>query len=121
MERACCLHHPRSARHPQAFGGLGTLERYPRDGLLRLRHCPLGQGSRSRHSRALGNRKPFAYVRDGSFAEDASRIRKKPGVFARIRSFAANILRFNRAENVANTRYSLAIGGIAALQSIKFM
>jgi predicted transposase YbfD/YdcC len=31
------------------------------------------------------------YVRDGSFAEDASRIRKKPGVFARIRSFAANI------------------------------
>jgi predicted transposase YbfD/YdcC len=61
------------------------------------------------------------YVRDGSFAEDASRIRKKPGVFARIRSFAANILRFNRTGNVANTRYSLAIGGIAALQSIKFM
>jgi hypothetical protein len=61
------------------------------------------------------------YVRDGTFAEDASRIRKKPGVFARIRSFAVNILRFNRAENVANTRYSLAIGGIAALQSIKFM
>jgi hypothetical protein len=35
--------------------------------------------------------------------------------------FAANILRFNRTENVANTRYSLAIGGIAALQSIKFV
>src|SRR5262244_251088 len=36
--------------------GLGTLERYPRNGLLRLRHCSFGQGSRSRHPRALGNR-----------------------------------------------------------------
>ena len=35
------------------------------------------------------------YVRDGSFAEDASRIRCNPGIFARLRSFAANILRFN--------------------------
>ena len=61
------------------------------------------------------------YIRDCSFAEDASRIRKNPGVFARIRSFAANILRFNRTENVGNARYRLAIGGIAALQSIKFM
>ena len=32
------------------------------------------------------------YVRDGSFAEDASRIRRNPGIFARLRSFAANIL-----------------------------
>jgi hypothetical protein len=31
------------------------------------------------------------YVRDGSFAEDASRIRCNPGIFARLRSFAANI------------------------------
>jgi predicted transposase YbfD/YdcC len=33
------------------------------------------------------------YVRDGSFAEDASRIRCNPGIFARLRSFAANVLR----------------------------
>ena len=61
------------------------------------------------------------YVRDGSFAEDASRIRKSPGIFARIRSFAVNILRFNHTQNVANTRYRIAIGGIDALRSIKFM
>jgi predicted transposase YbfD/YdcC len=61
------------------------------------------------------------YVRDGTFAEDASRIRKSPGVFARIRSFAANILRFNHTQNVANTRYRIAIGGIAALRSIRLM
>ena len=35
------------------------------------------------------------YVRDGSFAEDASRIRCNPGIFARLRLVAANILRFN--------------------------
>ena len=35
------------------------------------------------------------YVRDGSFAEHASRIRCNPGIFARPRSFAANIGRFN--------------------------
>jgi predicted transposase YbfD/YdcC len=38
------------------------------------------------------------YVRDGSFAEDACRIRCNPGIFAR--SFAANILRLNGIHNV---------------------
>ena len=30
-------------------------------------------------------------TRDGTMAEDASRVRKNPGIMARIRSFAANI------------------------------
>src|SRR5512133_287548 len=45
------------------------------------------------------------YVRDGSFAEDASRIRRNPGIFARLRSFAANILRFNGIHNVSDGRH----------------
>jgi predicted transposase YbfD/YdcC len=61
------------------------------------------------------------YVRDVSFAEDASRIRKNPGIFARLRSFALNILRFNHIENIADARYRIAIGGIAALCSMRFM
>jgi hypothetical protein len=36
------------------------------------------------------------YVSDSSFAENASRIRKNAGIFARIRSFAVNILRLPR-------------------------
>jgi hypothetical protein len=36
--------------------------------------------------------------------EDASRIRKNPGVFARLRSFAANILRFNQASSIRQDR-----------------
>jgi len=55
------------------------------------------------------------YVRDVAMAEDASRVRKNPGILARIRSFAANILRANGADNVRDTRYRLAIGGLDAL------
>jgi len=42
-------------------------------------------------------------VRDGAFAEDASKIRKNPGTFARVVSFGLNILRFNGAKNIQNT------------------
>jgi predicted transposase YbfD/YdcC len=61
------------------------------------------------------------YVKDMAFAEDASRIRVNPGIFARLRSFAVNVLRFNKAGNIANTRYRLAIGGIDALLELQFM
>ena len=41
------------------------------------------------------------YTRDVTLREDASRIRKNPGIFAKIRSFAYNILRFNQRDSVA--------------------
>lgn len=40
------------------------------------------------------------YVRDVTLKEDASRIRNNPGIFARLRSFALNILRINYIENI---------------------
>ena len=40
------------------------------------------------------------YVRDVTLKEDASRIRTNPGIFARLRSFALNILRINYIENI---------------------
>ena len=61
------------------------------------------------------------YVRDGSFAEDASRIRCNPGIFARLRSFAANILRFNSVQNMSNGRYRIALGGVEAMLSLSVM
>ena len=61
------------------------------------------------------------YVRDGSFAEDASRIRCNPGIFARLRSFAANILRFNGIHNVSDGRHRLAFGGISAILAMRVM
>jgi len=50
-------------------------------------------------------------VRDVTFGEDDSRIRTNPGVFARLRSFAANILRFNQRSSVRQDRYAAALGG----------
>ena len=61
------------------------------------------------------------YVRDGSFAEDASRIRCNPGIFARLRSFAANILRFNDVHNVTDARHRIAFGGVGAILAMRVM
>ena len=41
------------------------------------------------------------YVRDVSMGEDKSRIRINPHIFAKLRSFALNILRKNNVENVS--------------------
>lgn len=41
------------------------------------------------------------YVRDVSMGEDGSRIRRNPHIFAKLRSFALNILRKNRVKNVS--------------------
>jgi predicted transposase YbfD/YdcC len=61
------------------------------------------------------------YVRDGSFAEDASRIRCNPGVFARLRSFAANLLRFNDVRNVTDGRHRIAFGGVDSILAMRLM
>ena len=59
-------------------------------------------------------------MRDTTFAEDASRTRKNPGILARLRSFASNILRFNKASNLKDVRYRIALGGFDALARLRF-
>jgi len=49
------------------------------------------------------------YVRDVSLGEDASRIRTRPGVFARLRSFSLNILRFNKVKNIKAALFDNAL------------
>ena len=58
------------------------------------------------------------YTRDVTLREDASRIRKNPGIFARMRSFAYNILRFNQSDTIAQDRYAAALGGLKSLLSM---
>jgi hypothetical protein len=58
------------------------------------------------------------YTRDVTLREDASRIRRNPGIFARIRSFAYNILRFNQSDTIAQDRYAAALGGLDALSAL---
>ena len=49
------------------------------------------------------------HVRDRVLREDDSRIRCKPGIFARIRSFALNILRANGITNVSKAIFTNAL------------
>ncbi len=48
-------------------------------------------------------------------AEDRSRIRTNPGVFARLRSFAFNILKANRTGTLSQDRYRAALAGVDSL------
>lgn len=60
------------------------------------------------------------YTRDVTLREDASRIRRNPGVFARMRSFAYNILRINQSDTIAQDRYAAALGGLKSFFSMNF-
>ena len=58
------------------------------------------------------------YSRDVTFAEDRSRIRTNPGVFARLRSFGFNILKANRTDTLSQDRYRAALAGIEKLADL---
>jgi len=60
------------------------------------------------------------YTRDVTLREDASRIRRNPGIFARLRSFAYNLLRFNQSDTIAQDRYAAALGGLTFLSTMKY-
>jgi len=67
-----------------------------------------------------GMRTSSITTRDVTLREDASRIRKNPGIFARMRSFAYNILRFNQSDTIAQDRYAAALGGLKSLLSMNW-
>ena len=56
------------------------------------------------------------YVRDVSLREDSSRIRNNPGIFARMRSFVLNILRFNQIKNISAALFNNALDFEGLLQ-----
>jgi predicted transposase YbfD/YdcC len=60
------------------------------------------------------------YVRDVSCDEDRSRIRDNPGIIARARSFALNIIRHNGVTNVSQALWdgALSLDHILAYNAI---
>lgn len=58
------------------------------------------------------------YTRDVTLGEDRSRIRTNPGVFARLRSFAFNILKANPTDTLSQDRYRAALAGIDNLLTL---
>ena len=55
------------------------------------------------------------YSRDVTLGEDRSRIRTNPGVFARLRSFAFNILKANQTDTLSQDRYRAGLAGVKNL------
>ena len=53
------------------------------------------------------------YVRDVTFQEDKSRIRKNPLNMAIVSSFTLNVLRHNGAKSIQNERYRCSINSAA--------
>jgi predicted transposase YbfD/YdcC len=60
------------------------------------------------------------YTRDVTFREDASRIRTNPGIFARLRSIAYNVLRCSQSETMPQDRFAAALGGLEAVLAMVF-
>lgn len=60
------------------------------------------------------------YVRDVTLEEDYSRIRINPGVMSRLRSFALNILRANKVNNIKRTIFknSMDLNRVLSLRGI---
>ena len=58
------------------------------------------------------------YSRDVTMGEDRSRIRCNPSLFARLRSFAFNILKANRRRSLPQDRFRAAIGGVDYLLNL---
>jgi predicted transposase YbfD/YdcC len=58
------------------------------------------------------------YSRDVTFGEDKSRIRSNPGVFARLRSLAFNILKSSKTSTLCQDRYRAALAGIDSLLEV---
>jgi hypothetical protein len=61
------------------------------------------------------------HLRDVTLDEDRSRIRTNPGIFARLRSFAANILRFNQKRSIRQDRYANALGGLNQIAKMAYI
>jgi len=55
------------------------------------------------------------YSRDVTLGEDRSRIRTNPGVFARLRSFAFNILKAKQTDTLSQDRFRTGLVGIKKL------
>ena len=81
---------------------------------LQLRQAP--QGTQIRAHWKVEN--TSHYSRDVTLGEDRSRIRTNPGMFARLRSFAFNILKANRTDTLSQDRYRAGLAGVGKLLKI---
>jgi predicted transposase YbfD/YdcC len=104
---ACAARVSRSCRCKDTRTGLWRPRREVAYHVSQLRLDAEGFGRAIRAHWGIENRDH--HVRDRVLREDDSRIRRKPGVFARLRSFALNVLRANGVSNVSEAVYVNAL------------
>src|SRR3954454_756503 len=75
-----------------------------RDAAIPRPRSPVSRTPQPQNRTALNH-----HVRDRVLREDDSRIRRRPGIFARLRSFALNVLRANGVSNVSEAVYVNAL------------
>jgi len=93
----------------------GTL-RHSAETAIYLANAPLTAKAAARSIRAHWAVETTShYSRDETLGEDRSRIRSNPGVFARIRSFACNILKANKSSTLPQDRYRAALARLNPL------
>src|SRR5271168_4577868 len=95
---ACEIIQVDAGKCAKTTGGTGAAQScFARHTLLsrsRWRRANAGQAAEAIRKH-WGIENKLHYTRDVTLCEDASRIRRNPGIFARIRSFAYNILRLH--------------------------
>ena len=109
----------RVRRHTEVFD--------TRDGAWRPRSeiawyvCTRDLTARAAHDAVRGHwmiENALHHVRDVAFAEDASRIRREPGVFAQLRTWALNLMRCAGFDNIKAARQLLAWSDDALLNLV---
>jgi len=103
---------------------IGGLDRSPESGRAARRSVgdPETAGTAARAAKAIPAywkiENTSYYSRGVTLDEDRSRIRTTPGVFARLRSFAFNILKANQTGMLSQDRYRAGLTGIKNLLSL---
>jgi hypothetical protein len=91
--------------------GTGNVGRKP-PGIFAARpDCRTRQCNRASHW-AIEN--AFHHVHDVALREDASHIREQPGIFARLRSWALNLIRLSGAQHIYASRQTFGWDAQAA-------
>jgi hypothetical protein len=120
MGAQCRRHHPGRAHRPTLPTRHRTLDAQLRNLVLSVQLPITAKTAAAAVRQHWGIENTSHYSRDVTFREDASRIRKNPGIFARLRSFAYNILKSNQTDTIPQDRLAAAFGGLKSIFSMTF-
>ena len=120
MGAACGRHHPGRARRHRPPSRYRFWKRSLETSIYLSNRPVAGKIAADAIRKHWGIENKSHYTRDVTFREDASRIRTNPGIFARLRSIAYNVLRCNQSETMPQDRFAAALGGLESVLAMVF-